>query len=181
MTLEDGRLEQLSQGAGESLTDPIWSPDGHRLFCTLGSRAAVLLDLRRPLEQRLVGRLPPAGPRGEVFVPAAWSPDGGRLVGSVQRPDAWPLPGLVLHDLASRRYERLTAGGADPTWLSGDRLLYIDEGRIRVLDLATRQSHQVLAPPPYSVYRAASADERGGFLYAVRETDQVDVWMLKLQ
>jgi eukaryotic-like serine/threonine-protein kinase len=176
----DGRLEQLSHIPNAAVTDPLWSPDGKRIACSLGSSQAGLLDLTLPLGKRLVGVLPRL-PGGEVFVPISWSPDGRWLAGSVQRPDAVPLPGLVLHDLATRRYRRLTAGGAEPVWLSGGRLLYIDEGNVRTVDIATGKSQEVLAALPYSFYRSLSADQRGGVLYAVRETDQGDIWMLTLQ
>ncbi|HYH45117.1 MAG TPA: protein kinase, partial [Thermoanaerobaculia bacterium] len=113
----DGRLEQLSRIPDAAVTDPLWSPDGKRIACSLGSQRAVLLDPALPLGKRLVGELPPL-PGGEVFVPVSWSPDGRWLAGSVQRPGAVPLPGLVLHDLTTRGYRRLTAGGAEPVWLS---------------------------------------------------------------
>jgi serine/threonine protein kinase/Tol biopolymer transport system component len=177
----DGRLEQLSQTAEGALTVPVWGPDGRRLVCTLGSRAAVFLDLARPLAGRQAGRLPPAGPGGEVFLASSWSADGTQLAGTIQRPDERPLPGLVTYDLATGRYTRHTDSGADPHWLAGGRLLYIDDGAVRMLDPATGRVHELLSPPPFSAYTTAAADPRGTSLFAVRATDEGDIWLITLQ
>lgn len=179
--LDDGALEQLTRSPGEALTSPVPSPDGRRLLCSLGSRAAALIDLSQPIDRRIVGTLPAAGSREEAFVPSSWSPDGLRVAGSVQRPDELPLPGLYLYSFATRTYERLIDHGALPVWVSdGERLLFIDAGRVGALDLRTRKSWEVLGQPPHASFTgvALSADSRS--LYAVRSSDEGEIWMARL-
>jgi len=169
-------LEPLTATRGEPIYTPLASPDGRRLVCGLGFTGMALIDLTRPLAGRVPQRLPFGGVEGRPFFATSWSPDGRRLAGNVER------QGLFLYDLAGRRYERLLDHGAQPVWMrDGRRLLYLDDGRVRVLDTATRESRDVLVPPPGSAYSAVdlSGDERT--LYVARLAKEGDVWLLTLQ
>ncbi|HYG62615.1 MAG TPA: protein kinase [Thermoanaerobaculia bacterium] len=180
-------LEQLTRTTGRSLTNPSWSPDGRWLACTLGERGA-LIDLSKPVAERVPRPLPPVSPAGEVFSPSSWSPDGTALLGYVERPDESPVPGIYLyrlvdgHEGREGRYERLTAGGARAGWLDGGRsVLFSDQGRIFAVDLQSHQVRLVAEPPPHSAFTMASASPDGRALYVVRATDEGDVWRLDLQ
>ncbi|HYX25261.1 MAG TPA: protein kinase [Thermoanaerobaculia bacterium] len=175
----DGRdLQPLSQSRGESLTNPIPSPDGRQVVASLGPKGAVLLDLPagpvRPL---------PPPENGELFAPHAWSPDGRYLAGTLEQgTDESGIPGVVVYSFATNRYERLTDAGSQPIWLhDGRTLLYLQGGGIFRVDLKDRTPRPVLAPPANSAFKSLALAPDDRTLYAVRATDEGDIWMLTLK
>ncbi|MES1243806.1 MAG: LpqB family beta-propeller domain-containing protein [Acidobacteriota bacterium] len=168
-------LEPLSR-LDRPVYNPVWSPDGRRLAINLGSELGAILDLRQPLDRRrpqpLAERGRPPGP----FAPDSWSPDGRWLAGYRDS------DGFELYSFADRRFEKVADRGIYVAWLhDGSRLLYLDQGHLRLFDLASRSSRELLAPPAWSAFRrvAVSGDDRT--LCLVRSTDEGDVWMLTLR
>jgi serine/threonine protein kinase len=170
---DDGSgLTQLSQSKG--VYRPIASPDGRWLAFGAELEGTALLDLSLPLARRLPAPLPPLG--SGTFYPNAWSPDGGLLLGTNR------LPGgdteVFVYSLATRTYEKLAAGGA-PIWMRDNRrVLYLDQGKVRMVDRQTKASHDVLTPSAGSSFNglALSPDERT--LYLGRTMVEGDLWML---
>ncbi len=155
---------------------PRISPDGRWLACTMELTDAALIDLTKPLAQRLPERLPFAEPKGTPFFAESWSPDGRWLAGVVEG------SGIFVYSLASRRYQKLTENGFVPVWMRDSRrLLYQNRGRIFMIDTVSRKTREVLAPPGGSVFQVLdlSPDERT--LYLVREAVEGDIWMLTLR
>ena len=176
MHADGSNLIQLSHSGDKGVYRPINSPDGKWLACGLGLTGTALIDLSRPLAQRIPEVLPPPGP-GKSFYANAWSPDGESLLGTGSNLGADPE--ILLFSLATRTYERLADHGDRPVWM-GDhrRVLYIDDGKIRVLDSRTKESRDVLVPPAGSSFNGVelSPDERT--LYLGRTTLEGDIWML---
>ena len=91
------------------------------------------------------------------------------------------MPGIVVYSLASGQYERLTDAGTIPVWLhDGKTILYLQEGRIFLYDLRSKTPRLLLEPPPSSVFSSATVGPDDRNLYAVRSTDEGDVWMVTL-
>jgi len=180
--LPDGSgLGRIASAPGTDLYAPIWSPDGKRLACGLGFGAAALLDLGGLEEDRQPQILPTAAP-DQYFAVSAWSPDGRWLAGVAQRANGASLPGILLYSLEDGRYERLNEQGDAPVWLPDSRrLVYLERGRVFLLDAKTRQSREIEAPPPGSTYTRARLSPDGRNLYLVRSTDEGDVWLLTMQ
>jgi Tol biopolymer transport system component len=177
---DGGRLERAAALPGRRAYHPIWSPDGRRLACDLGSNEA-LLDLTRPVAERKPSFLPPAG-GGLGFSASSWSADGRWLAGALHPPDGPQAPGVVLYSLADQRYLRLTDRGQSATWLSDSRrLLYWDGDVLFLFDVVSRMSRQVLATPPGSEYNDLSLSPDDRTLYLARNTEQGDIWMLTLR
>ena len=64
---------------------------------------------------------------------------------------------MLVYTLGSRKLEHLGRSGRAPFWLAdGRRFLYLDQGKLFVLDTVTRESREVLAPPPSSTFLLAS-------------------------
>ncbi|MFL6262433.1 MAG: protein kinase domain-containing protein [Thermoanaerobaculia bacterium] len=178
---DGSELQPIPHGTSDPLFNPIPSPKGGRMVATLGAHGAALIDLD-PASRGRVQMLPPT-PGGEVLAATSWSPDGAYLAGTLERKDGGGggVPGVVVYELATGRYERLTNTGGVPRWLHDNRtLLYLQDGKIFLCDLRTKVSRLLLEPPQSSIFKSVSAapDDRG--LYAVRSTDEGDVWMLTL-
>ncbi|HJX27187.1 MAG TPA: hypothetical protein VJ885_04695, partial [Thermoanaerobaculia bacterium] len=157
---------------------PVPSPDGKRLACGLGFGAAAVLSMERPDADPEV--LPMVA-EDQYFAINSWSPDGLWLAGVAQLANGTSLPGIVIHSIATGSYQRLNERGAMPVWLPDSRrLLYLDAGRIFLLDAGTRQSRQLLAPPPGSTFSHAGISPDGRHLYFVRSTDDGDIGLLTM-
>ena len=168
-------LEQLTETRGEPIYAPLGAPDGRRLVGKIGFTGGLaLVDLTLPREKRVPVPLP--GLAHGSFFAGSWSHDGSRLalVDGKQR--------LAVYTFATGRSEVLPASGSEPIWMrDGRRLLFRRDGRIHVLELATRQAREVLAPPLGSSFSAfdLAPDERSMVL--AHDTREGDLWMLTMQ
>jgi serine/threonine protein kinase/Tol biopolymer transport system component len=171
-------LQALPHNTREPLYNPIPAPDGRRFVAGLGFRNSALIDPAQTGGGR-VEELPSPG-NGQVFSATSWSPDGAYLAGTLERNGA-QIPGVVVYSFASGRYERLTDAGSIPRWLhDGRTLLYIQDWKIFLCDLRSKSSRLLLEPPQNSGFTSVSLAPDDRALYAVRSSDEGDVWMLTL-
>ncbi len=167
-------LRPLTQTRGEQIFFPRASPDGRWLVCGAGFTGPALIDLTRPLAERVPAKLPISSP-GANFFASSWSADGKWLAGVAGQ-------GVSVFSLATSRYEKLTQQGIYPLWLrDGRRLLYLEAGKIRLLDARTRKSTPLLVPPPGSSFWGYDLSADGRSLLVVRNTEEGDVWMITFQ
>ena len=177
----DGRGLQPLPGGGESLTNPIPSPAGREVVVSLGAKGAALLGLD-PATGGSVRKLSPPERGKEIFAAHAWSADGRYLAGTLEQTDESAIPGVVVYSFEKSRYERLTDAGSQPVWLHDSRtLLYLQDGKIFRVRLDDRTPHLVLAPPSNSAFKSLALSPDDRTLYAVRATDEGDIWMLTLK
>ncbi|HKH43526.1 MAG TPA: protein kinase [Thermoanaerobaculia bacterium] len=165
-------LERLT-AFPEKVLEPIESPDGSLLVCSLDYRGPFLIDLRQPLSRRTARALPVAGGKAPQFGVASWSPDGLHLAGFDEEGR------IVLYSFATRRVEVLPERGALATWLRDNRtLLFLRGGAVWTLDTATRQARPVVASPPDSTFSWFSVTPDGRELFLVHSRDEADIGML---
>jgi Tol biopolymer transport system component len=142
LRVDGSNLEQITRTDSGNCWLPTWSPDGSRIAVN-GLPTSRLLDPAKPIGAREAFAFP-ALPDGSIFQPSNWSPDGSRLAGVAFGPDAKPT-GVVLYDLQSGRYLRLTTSGTTPQLLrDGRRLLYEDEGQLFLLDPASGRTKEIM-------------------------------------
>jgi Tol biopolymer transport system component len=114
----------------------------------------------------------------ELFYAWSWSPDGRKLAGFLQRNDG-AYPGIVIYDLASRTYEKLTDSGIEPIWFSDSRrLLFNYNGKIYLVDSQTKLTHEVLSLAPSTIAKRGFALGSGdrAIYFSVSNTES-DVWL----
>ena len=176
---DGGDLRQLT-AIEDMVYDALWSPDGRRILVTT-DRGAAMIDLSLPLEQRRPQPLPNAVQDGLSFTPWSWSSDGRRIAGEVQKQSV--RLGLALYSFDTGRVERLAASGILPVWLRDGRLIYLDGGKLFLLDPATRRTSEVLAPPPNtnSIFRMVSVSSDNRSLFFLRSSDEGDIKLLRMQ
>ncbi len=168
-------LEQLTT-LDRAVYNPVWSPDGRHLAFNLGSESGAVLDLGLPLERRRPQPLAEQGRMPTPFAPDSWSPDGRWLAG-YRDPD-----GFQLYSFENHRFEKLSDQGTYVTWLHDSRrLLYLDQGRLRLFDLAIRSSRELLTPPAESAFLRVAVSRDDRTLCLVRSADEGNLWMLTLK
>jgi eukaryotic-like serine/threonine-protein kinase len=179
---DGSELRPILHGTADPLFDPIPSPLGGQIVATLGSHGAALIDLDADFTSHGRVRMLPPTPDGEVLVATSWSPNGAYLAGTLERKGSGvPISGVVVYELATGRYQRLTDKGIVPRWLHDNRtIFYRQEGKIFVCDLRSKVSRLLLEPPQSFVFTSAATTPDDRTLYAVRSTDEGDIWMLTL-
>jgi serine/threonine protein kinase/Tol biopolymer transport system component len=160
--------------------DSIWMPDGKGL-AVLTADGPATVDLSKPLEQRLPERLPNAVQGDQAFVPTSMSADRKWIIGEVQANTGGH--GIARYSLERRQLERLFPSGTVPVWVHGGKIAYIDAGKVFLLDVETRKSRLVQAPPPNtnSVYKMVTVAPDARTLYVLRSSDEGDIKLLRMR
>ncbi len=164
-------LRATPQIAGEQM-NPVWFPDGKSLVATdpesRGNRI-YYVDAN--------GALTPSPywlqSLDQEFTPVEWSADGSKIAGTAG--------GAVwVFDMKTVLFERLIPG-SHPTWLSSSRRLIVAaEGRLILVDVATRFTREILALPDlYLSTPTLSPDDR--HLYFSRNAPESNVWLATLR
>jgi Tol biopolymer transport system component/serine/threonine protein kinase len=171
-------FRQITNLAGNNVAWPVWSADGKHLAYTLFGLNTFLIETGKPWGDQTPEKLPPYPGDGQIFNGWNWSPDGRTLAGFLNRDD-----GIALYSIASRSFRRAAEHGADPVWLSDSRrLLFLDKGKIHLLDTASGSSRELLSVMPEEVARrgfAVSPDDR--HIYFSVSTTEADIWMVEFE
>ncbi len=171
-------LTQITQLPNQPVFFPYWSPDGRQIGFYYSFHGTALLDLLHPQARPRV--LPPVE-GGHVFAGSAWSRDGGSLAGGMTTRQGEAIPGVFLWSLADNTCRRLSQRGLDPIFLRrGPRLLFKEDGAIRLVDTASGEVRTVLSPPPHSAFLWVGVGPGDRNLCTVRATDEGDIWSLSL-
>ena len=145
---------------------------------TLFGLNTFLIDAGKPWDAQTPEKLPPFPVEGEIFSGWNWSPDGRMLAGFLNRDD-----GVAVYSPDSKAFRRLTEHGADPVWLSDSRrLLFLNGGRIFLLDRESGRTRELVSVMPEEIARrgfAVSPDDRR--IYFSVSTTEADVWMAEFE
>jgi Tol biopolymer transport system component len=171
-------LQQMTFTSGPGVVYPVWSPDGGRLAYSLYGGRAFIMDLGRAWSAQ-TPMAPPLISPNHHFVAWSWSPDGKWLAGWPGHSDVDPLNGVFLFSLADQRFERVTDFGEAPKWLSDSRrLLFRHQGKLFLVDSATKRVHEVLSIPEDIQGHHLSRDNRS--LYLGVATTEADIWLMTM-
>jgi Tol biopolymer transport system component/predicted Ser/Thr protein kinase len=173
-----GDLRQITRLAGYNVAWPVWSADGKNLAYTLFGLNTFLVEPAKTWAAQTPQKLPPFPEQGQLFNGWSWSPDGKSIAGFLNRDD-----GIAIYSPDARSYRRITAHGADPVWLQDSRrLLYLDRGRIQLVDSAGGPPVEILSIGPEEIARRGFALGPGdGYIYFSVSTTESDVWMLEFE
>ena len=89
--------------------------------------------------------------------------------------------GIGIHELGTGRIRWITATGEWPVWLHDNRrLLFSHEGKLFLVDTATRQSHQLMALPQRSLGSVGLSPDGRTIYYTVMAAE-ADVWLMTMK
>ena len=180
----DGSGAHLAvSGKSDEVFNPVPSPDG-RWLAVRGFSGAALVDLSRPLAQRVPVPFTARGTGGKVFVPRGWSPDMRWMVGTVHARGTLLREGMGLYAPATGSFERLPEDGVWPAFLGGsETVLYLTEsqGEVRAWNRGSRRPWTVVSPQEGYFFRYFSLSSDHRRLYTVRGTSEGDIWLLGAQ
>ncbi len=164
-------LEQLTTTTGRGAHGPVWSPDGARLSYSLQETGSYLVEIGL-IE---VGKAPQAlapPQEGGPFFSRSWSADGRFLAGEASR-------GVLLYDLESRQYQRLTDSGGSPVWLGDSRrVLFVRGNQVLLIDRESKRMRVLLSAGSGAIVAGGLAVSRdGGTIYLTVQVTESDVWL----
>ena len=171
-------FRQITKLAGNNVAWPVWSADGKYLAYTLFGLNTFLIEPGKPWSAQTPERLPAFPGEGQIFNGWSWSPDGHMLAGFLNRDN-----GIALYSPGSRSFRKLNGHGADPVWLSDSRrLLFLDGGKIHLLDSASGSTRELVSVMPEEVARrgfAVSPDDRQ--IYFSVSSTEANVWKIEFE
>jgi tricorn protease len=153
---------------------PLWSPDGLRFVSAdLDAKLNYVFALNDTVASAPVETLPHLPDAKMSFNSRSWSTDGRRIAGSAGG-SVW------VYSFDTKAFTPVTPGG-QPTWLAdGKRLVYSDRGRLRLVDAATKQGHEIHATAGESLlFPTLTKDNR--FLYYLQATAGADIWVMTIK
>ncbi len=170
---------------------PTWSPDGSRIFFSRTGTTGEIIAAEREVDAPPLLTLPPYVDPAFSFAGVDWSPDAGRIAGTLVSGSGERV-GIAVYDLGLGRFTQLTDFGMFPKWMSDSRRLvfagpaasefaadrdYPRGESLFVVDSVTRQVDEVLSQPEAALgYPGLSSDDR--WLVYVRTLVRADVWTL---
>ena len=172
-------LERVTSNSKRGVWWPAFSPDGS-VFVAPDGLNSYLIHLGSPPGATRVEPLPPLNDGDFWFDAFDWSADGKSIVGSRGRgSDQF---GVVLYDVAARRFERLNEKGWGPRFLpDGRRILFSDRSSVFLIDSATKKEHLILPAPTeaFLIWFVPAPD--GKSIYTLRQLTESDIWMADLK
>ena len=180
-TSVDGSRTQQVSFADQASTS-IWSPDGRSIAVNgrldTDTAEVFLYDLGLDWSETSAVRLPRPDSAVLQFVANDWSPNGRFLAGQVGFLDE----GILVHDLETGEYGRLTDFGQWPVWLPDSRrILFVTAGsEFHVVDRISRES-RLIYRSPRDVLGPPRVTADGTKIVFSRRATEGDVWTMRLR
>jgi eukaryotic-like serine/threonine-protein kinase len=172
--------QQITQVAAPGAVLPVWSPDGWHMAYSLFGGKTFLMDLRKSWEEQTPVATPSGFDNITHFVARSWSPDGRYLAGSGYKTGSVGIAELLIYDIASGGYEKLSEVGNTPRWLNDNRrLIFMYADKLYLVDRQSKKSQEIYTFAPKSLSGLdISKDNRSIFVSTADA--QADIWLLSI-
>jgi Tol biopolymer transport system component len=141
----------------------------------------VILDPAKGWTEQPLQRLP--NPEsGMTFAISEGSPDRRMLSGQLSQSDGRFL-GLGVYHMDSQRYERIGPPGGEggSHWLpDSQRLLFLRDGKIHLIDRQSKRIHQVFTAGPRRDIFSFGVSADGRWIAFTVEAAEADIWLANL-
>ena len=168
--------QQLTRSPGAHY--PVWSPNSRSMaYSTHAPNGAFIFDVTKPWDQQKPRPLPAMADPSLTFEIWGWSPNGRLLAGQKHLTDL-SHAGIAIHEIGSDRIDWLTDFGEWPVWMSDNRrLLFSDQGKLFLIDTATRKHRELLSLPQQTLGSVALSPDEGAIYYTVTDAE-ADLWLM---
>jgi serine/threonine protein kinase/Tol biopolymer transport system component len=175
-------LEKIATSPDKDLNTLQMFPDGQELSSQTLNGNTVIIDLTKPLEERIVDTFPPVNEDGDVFWIGPISPNGNFIAGYTQGKDGVPKQGVYIYSMKEKKYEKLTEKSGAIAWLADNRrLLFERDGKISILNRETKEMRELMAFPENISIGALQLSRDNKTLYFLASENEADIWQAKLK
>jgi len=179
INLDGSGLTQITKNVGKGPWWPNWSPDGTRFAFPDGNTSYIYSIGRTPEEGRVETLA--LMPEGGWFQVWGWSPDARLLVGS-RVEGGRPANGVFTYNIETKEYTRLSDAGAASIFLpDGRRILYLEDGSFKIVDLASKRVRPLGGAAGLGRIDSFALTKDGRSLYAIENKVEADVWEATLK
>jgi eukaryotic-like serine/threonine-protein kinase len=168
-------LTQLTQTQGDTVIEPIWSPDGRMISVNAAKAQLIRLDGAGKIAS--TEDIPPPAP-GQQFYPIDWTADGRRLIGVGVRNEDRFTTTIAYYDPETRQvstpFPSLNLGRrASRGTALGERIILREDDGLHVIDATG--DRRIVENTPSSSYGMVVC--RGTTTcYVVRNNENADIW-----
>ncbi len=172
-------LHPITRNSPADVWRAVWAPFGNLLAGDYDGRGSFVLDMNK--EPPAQTALPPYPDPNYRFSVWTWSPDSKWIAGNRVAYPTGEHRGFALYNVATREYQELSAAGEDPAWLNDNRrVIFMNEGRIYVMDRTTKRVSEILSLKPNNVFTLGQLPRDNRSLYFSLLVYQADVWLMNL-
>jgi Tol biopolymer transport system component len=178
----DGSDLHLLEGSDADSVYTAWGPAGDRLVTMRAMASKPARIVPWPLAGKPIEEIPSPPEGVESFVPSDWSRDGTFIAGHNQGKGGDEPGGILIYEVAARRYVPLTDRGSYPRWLPDSRRLMYTRADRRSIFLVDRITLEVREMPfdlrgSFDTFSMSLARD-GRTIYLVESDLEADLWLL---
>lgn len=170
-------LRRLTESGSDQAFNPLWSPDGKRLSFTNKKGETRIIEVDKAWHEQTPQLINPKREPPLRFWPAAWSPDGRRILGGSNL-DRQSLV-VAVYSFDTGQIEKVSDyGGVAMAWFQDNRrALFIVDGAVYISDTVTKKHRPFFTEAPDKIINfRLSRDNR--WIYYIRESVEADIWLL---
>jgi len=178
-------LEQVTTDESD-ISRSVWSPDGTRIAgqhlpgrnSETGDTFIIQIHEGRETSREVLPKFTVPNQNFSVF---SWSPDGEWLAGQTRLISSGKAAGLAIYSVRNHSYEVLSDIGDEPAWLNDNRrLLFMHDGKLKMIDRLTKVITDILSIAPDRVYGVGSLTRDNRTIFLAVQSREADVWMMSL-
>ena len=179
INVDGSSLEQVTK-SDNIFNNPVLFRDGKRML-GFNHYTTVLVDLAKPLMERIVFELPKIPSTDTYLFCTDASPDGNTLIGARQFNDG-SARGLYLYTVDDNTFQKVLEYGREPLWVDGtNKVLFFADGKLMLLNRSANRVKIIDETLSWEriEYSTLSPDQRT--LYFIKEESESDIWQASIE
>ena len=173
--VDGSNLRQATQTEGPFLLNCFWSPSGRRTLLNVNEGFPTILDGEFKLDRSNGEHLPAFESSKDWILALSWTTNEKQI--AAMRMGYTNPEGIVIYDLASRKYKELTNYGKAPIWLNDDRrLMFIDDDKVFLIDSITEKAKQIVTAAP-DIFQNLTISPDNRSIYVAQKKSEADIWL----
>jgi len=178
---DGSNLQQITKTPDDDyLLMHLWSPDGKNMLGNLSEGFPFIIESGKNFSEQTPQYLPKFENSEDWIMAISWSPDGKQL--AAMRVGKQPnTEGILIYNIASKKYTDLTDYGETPNWLNDNRrLIFFDTDKVFVVDSVTKKATEILSVAPNNLQNMIISPDNRAIYFALRKNES-NIWLANIE